>query len=430
MWLYDSGRGGAAGRDAGASTADDGAANRPEQPISTRDETFDVFGAHVDPGKVGIFRSLGVDIVMGRREGVFFYDAFDGRRYFDCHCNGGVFNLGHRNPRILGALSDALRDLDVGNHHLVSPWRAELARRLAASTRDVLTGAVFAPGGGEAVDVAIKFSRGFTGRRKVVSIEGGYHGHTGFAMAAGDPRYRDPFGPNLPGFVQVPPGDLDAMGAAIGEDTACVILEPIPATLGMPLPEPGYLRSVQELCASSGAVFILDEIQTGLGRTGNIWYFLEEDLKPDVVVVGKGLSGGVYPMAAAILGPALFEWFGRHPFVHVSTFGGAEPGCAVALRVMDIVEDPGFLGHVRAVGEYLEGEVQDLPFELRRQGMMMSFKFPNLGDGVIAAAKLIREGVFAVYANNDTSCVQFLPPLTISRAEAEELAGRVRSALG
>jgi putrescine aminotransferase len=409
--------------------AGEGASPPAKLPIATREETFDIFEAHVDPGKVRVFRGLGVDIVMGRREGVFFEDAYDGRRYFNCHCNGGVFNLGHRNPLILEALSEALSYLDVGNHHLVSPWRAELARRLRDSTGGVLQGSIFAPGGGEAVDVAIKLSRGFTGRPKVVSIKGGYHGHTGLAMASGDPQYRDPFGPNLPGFVQVRFGDLDAMRAVVDGDTACVILEPIPATLGMPLPDDGYLRGVQELCNDAGAVFVLDEVQTGLGRTGSVWYFLQESLEPDVVVTGKALSGGVYPMAAAMLAPSLFEWFGQHPFVHVSTFGGAEPGCAVALRVLDIVEDEGFLEHVQTIGEFFEGEFYDLPFELRRKGMMMSFKFANPGDGMTAAAKLIREGVFAVYANNDTSCLQFLPPLVISLDEAKELAGIVRSAL-
>ncbi len=402
----------------------------PKMPIASKDETFEVFASHVDPGKVEVFRRLGVEIVMGRREGVFFEDAYSGRRYFNCHCNGGVFNLGHLNPRIVSTLKDALDQIDVGNHHLVSPWRAELARRLAMSTRGVLTGAVFAPGGGEAVDVAIKLSKGFTGRQKVVSIKGGYHGHTGLALAAGDPQYRDPFGPNLAGFVQVPFNDLAAMQAEVGEDTACVILEPIPATLGMPLPAPGYLQGVQEICKEAGAVFILDEVQTGLGRTGEVWYFLSEDLRPDIVVTGKGLSGGVYPMAATILGPAVFEWLGQHPFVHISTFGGAELGCAVALAVLDIVEQADFLENVRRIGEYFEQEFADLPFELRRKGMMMSFKFENAGEGILAAGKLIQEGVFAVYANNDTSCLQFLPPLVITMEEAKELVGRVRSALG
>ncbi len=398
-------------------------------PIPTREGALKSFETHVDPGKVAFFRSVGLDIVMGRREGIYFEDAYDSRRYVNCHCNGGVFNLGHRNPRLLAALSRALEALDVGNHHLVSPWRAELARRLVESTGSVTQGVIFAPGGGEAVDVAIKMSRGFTGRRKVVSVVGGYHGHTGLAMAAGDPRYRDPFGPNLPDFVQVPFNDLEAMAAQVGSDTACVILEPIPATLGMPLPEPGYLEGVQHLCKEAGAVFVLDEVQTGLGRTGSMWYFEQESLQPDVVVTGKGLSGGLYPMAAAMLGPEIFEWYGRHPFVHVSTYGGAELGCAVAMEVLDILEEPGFLAHVREMGEYFEAELSGLGFELRRKGMMMSFKFPREGEGLAAAAKLIRNGVFAVYANNDTSCLQFLPPLVITAEQAKELVETVRTAL-
>jgi acetylornithine/succinyldiaminopimelate/putrescine aminotransferase len=400
------------------------------QPFGDRDRTNAAFAAHVNRGKVEAFGALGLDVVMGRRGGSWFHDAFDpGRRWLNCHCNGGVFNLGHRNPRVVAAVRDALDELDIGNHHLVSGWRAELARRLAATTGGRLPGVVFGVGGGEAVDLALKVARAHTGRAGVVSALGGYHGHTGLSMAAGDPQYRDPFGPNLPGFTQVPFGDLDAMAAAVGDETAAVILEPIPATLGMPIPPPGYLREVEALCRDLGAVLVLDEVQTGLGRTGSMWCYPQEDVEPDVVVTGKGLSGGVYPITATLMTAELHALFDRHPFVHVSTFGGAELGCVAALAVLDIVEEPGFLDRVEDVGRRLEEGLEGVATEIRRRGLFIGLRFDDPAGGVSAAQRLIPAGVFAVFANNDQSVLQFLPPLVITDDEVDWLVATTRAAL-
>jgi Ornithine/acetylornithine aminotransferase len=401
-----------------------------DQPYASRAATTDAFAAHVNRGKVAAFEALGLDLVMGERQGVRFRDAFDGRWLFNCHCNGGVFNLGHRPPGVVAAMRDALDVLDIGNHHLVSGWRAALAERLSASTGGLLPGVVFGVGGGEANDLAIKLARAHTGRAGVVSAVGGYHGHTGLALAAGDPEYRDPFGPNLPGFAQVPFSDLDALGRAVDDTTAAVILEPIPATLGMPIPDAGYLAGVQRICRERGACFVLDEVQTGLGRTGTMWYFLQEGLEPDLLTTGKGLSGGIYPITATLMTPAIHSFFDEHPFVHISTFGGAELGCVGALACLDIIEAPGFLERVRSIGERFEVEFADLPFALRRRGLFMGLKFGGEGDGMLAARDLIGAGVFAVFANNDTSVLQFLPPLVATDDEIGEIIAIVRTTLG
>ena len=400
-----------------------------DQPYPSRAAATDAFAAHVNRGKVAAFEALGLDLVMGERQGARFRDEFDGRWLFNCHGNGGVFNLGHRHPGVVAAIRDALDVLDIGNHHLVSGWRAALAERLAASTGGLLPGVVFGVGGGEANDLAIKLARAHTGRAGVVSVVGGYHGHTGLAMAAGDPEYRDPFGSNLPGFAQVPFNDLDTLDRAVDDTTAAVILEPIPATLGMPLPDPGYLAGVQRICRERGACFVLDEVQTGLGRTGTMWYFLQEGLEPDLLTTGKGLSGGIYPITATLMTPAIHSFFDEHPFVHISTFGGAELGCVAALAALDIIEAPGFLDRVRSVGERFEAEFAGLSFALRRRGLFMGLKFPGEGDGMLAARDLIGAGVFAVFANNDTSVLQFLPPLVATDDEIGEIIAIVRTTL-
>ena len=407
--------------------ASTGRVDPSRQPFESTAIASEVFAEHVNPGKVAAFGALGLDLVMGQRSGSRFENLVDGQWLYNCHCNGGVFNLGHRNPAVIEAVRSALDHLDIGNHHLVSEWRALLAQRLASSTGGTLPGVVFGVGGGEANDLALKVARAHTGRVGVVSASGGYHGHTGLAMAAGDPEYRDPFGPNPAGFTQVPFNDLAAMDRAVDDSTACVILEPIPATLGMPLPEPGYLAGVQRICRDRGACFILDEVQTGLGRTGTFWYHQQEDLRPDILTTGKGLSGGIFPITATLMAAEIHGFFEEHPFVHVSTYGGAEIGCVAALATLDAIEAPGFLARVEEVGARFEEGFAGLPFEVRRRGMFMGLRFPAEGDALGAAAELIRAGVFAVFANNDTSVLQFLPPLTVRDEEVQDIVSIVRS---
>ncbi len=394
----------------------------------TSDATYEAYGAHISPGKVALFRELDLRFVMGERGGSTFTDAYTGDRLYNCHCNGGVFNLGHRNEAVLRAVSEALESVDIGNHHLVSGLRARLAERLGATTGGELPGVIFGVGGGEAMDLALKAARGVTGRQGVVSAKGGYHGHTGLAVAAGDPEYRTPFGPNLPGFTQVPFDDLDSLESAVDDTTAAVLLEPVPATLGMPIASDGYFRSVSEIAKSVGALVVLDEVQTGLGRTGSMWCYQQLSITPDILVTGKGLSGGIYPISATLMSQKVLSFFEPLPFVHLSTFGGAEPGCAAALAVLDAVEAPGFLERVRALGERFEAGLSGLPFTLRRRGLMMGFAFDAPDAGVMAATMLVDVGVFAVWAENDRSVLQFLPPLVLTDDEADDIIGRVRKA--
>lgn len=397
-----------------------------EQPYPTLDATYDAYADHVAPGKVALYRQIGFVGVMGERAGAWFADAFSGERIYNCHCNGGVFNLGHRNPQVLAAVRDALETVDIGNHHMVSGYRAALAIRLAATTDDLLPGVMFAASGGEAIDLAIKTVRGITGRPGIVSASGAWHGCTGLALAAGDVSYRAPFGPNLPGFTQVGFDDTAALEAAVGDDTAGVLLEAIPATLGMREASPGYFAAVQEICRARGAKLIVDEVQSGLGRTGRMWCYQHYGIAPDVVVTGKGLSGGVYPIAATLMTSELLHFYDAFPLIHFSTFGGAEPGCAAGLAVLDVVEAPGFLERVESLGQRFAQGFRDQPFVLHRRGMMMGLEFDDDGGGLAAMARLRGSGILVVYANNAPSAVQFLPPLILTDQEADDIIERVR----
>jgi putrescine aminotransferase len=392
-----------------------------------KEKIVERFARHVSSGKAKFFEQVGIDFVFARREGVYVWDL-DGARLINCHCNGGVFNLGHRNPRVVSALKQALEELDIGNHHLISEHRARLAERLAGLCPGDLNRVVFGVGGGEAIDTAIKIARGHTGRPGIISASGGYHGHTGFALAAGDPKYSAPFEPLPPGFSQVTFGDLAALEKVMGNDTAAVLFETIPATLGIAIPPDGYFAGVRELCDRHGAVMIIDEVQTGLGRCGEVWGIDTYGVVPDVLVTAKGLSGGIYPITATVYSDRLNAFLDENPFIHVSTFGGSEVGCYAALEVLDILEEDGFLRHVREMADvFREGfrELEDKHpttlVEARQRGLMMGLKMTNDFCGPLMTLAGFRHGILTIYANNDTSVSQILPPLIIEEEQAREV---------
>ncbi len=388
------------------------------------------------PGRVETFLGLGIPLVIGRREGYRFWDM-DGHELMDFHLNGGTYNLGHRHPAVLAALEDALRSLDIGNHHFPSAVRAELASKLAACTPGDLHYTVFASGGGEAVDVAIKSARRYTGRRKVVAMESGYHGHTGLSGCAGDVSNARYFSSDRPDeFVRIPFNDLEAVRAALRPgDVAAVLLETIPATCGFPVPADDYLAGVVALCREYGTLYVADEVQTGLGRTGWLWGVEAWGVEPDILVTGKGLSGGVYPVAAAVLSRDVGRWLRENAWGHVSTYGGAEPGCVVASRVLDLCSDSGTLAHVRGMSDYLHAGLSDIRsrlgflLDIRRKGLVMGLVFDSPTGGLEMMTALYRCGLWAIVAGFDRAVLQFKPGLLVDRPYCDDALTRFESAL-
>lgn len=381
------------------------------------------FAEHVSSGKVEFFSQSGIDFIIGKREGIYIWDI-DGFELINCHSNGGVFNLGHRNPRIVAALQRALEELDIGNHHFVSEARALLAQRLASISPGDLNRVVFGVSGGEAIDMALKIARAHTGKSGVISAIGGYHGHTGLALAAGDESFRQPFGPLAPGFIQIPFGDIQSLEEAINDDTAAVIFETIPATFGIAIPPDDFYQDVRQLCDQNSVVMIIDEVQNGLGRCGTIWGIDAYNVVPDILVTGKGLSGGIYPITATIYREHLNPFLHDNPFIHVSTFGGAEVGCYAAMEVLNILEEPGFLEHVQEMAGLFEAGFKALKAKhpqvmvgARQKGLMMGLKMNSELLGPLMTRIGFEAGLLTIYANNDPSVVQILPPLIIQDDE-------------
>ena len=394
------------------------------------------FETHVSAGKAAFFKKYGMDFVMGQRDGAWIHDMDGNKRLFNCHSNGGVFNLGHRNQEIIDTLRSALDDLDIGNHHFMSQERSALAQQITDTMPDDLNVCIFSVGGGEAVDLALKLACGHTGRSKIISATGGFHGHTGLALTVGDAQYRDAFGIDATNKLQVPFNDAEALAHALDSDVAAVILETIPATLGMVIPEDGYLEKVRALCDTNGTLLIMDEIQSGLGRTGKLWAFEHAGITPDMVVIGKGLSGGIYPIAATIIREPLDTIFQNDPFIHISTYGGSELGCRVAHKVIQISGDTIFLDRVQEAGqkvrEGLEVILEKYPkffTGIRQSGLMIGLELRDEYGGPALTKAAYDQDLLLIYANNDTSVSQFLLPLTITNEEIDLVMDKLDKAM-
>lgn len=388
-------------------------------------DILEEYTAYVNPGRVETFHRLGLDFIPGKREGVWMWDVDGQKRLLNCRCSGGVFNFGHRPPVFVETLKTALDEVDIGDHMLLSEARANLGKLLAEFTPGDIQYSTFSPGGAEAIEIGIKLARGFTKRPNIISVEKGYHGHTGFALATGDDSFRGKFGPMPPGFYKVPFGDIKALSAEINEDTAAVIVETIPATAGMLIPPDDYYPQVRELCDKYGTQLILDEVQSGLGRTGQMWAIDEWNVVPDILVTGKGLSGAVYPMSATCHRPHLDRFFQQNPFIHLASFGGAELGCIVAQKVIEETAKPEFLDHVRAMGERFTAGFERLKAKYpiiagwRQRGLMIGLETVDDRLGPLMSMGLAHNGVVAVFANHRPSTLQLMPPLIIQRDEVD-----------
>jgi len=394
------------------------------------------FATYLNPQKVRVMRAAGLDIIEAQRSGPWVWDL-DGRRFLDCFTSAGSFNVGRRNPRIVAAAHAAVDRLDHGNFLLCSREKAELAAKLAEITPGDLTCTMFGTGGGEAIDFAIKVARGSTGRPRIVSSVNGYHGHTGFALsAAGRGAFRQPFEPLMPEFAQVPFGDTDAMAAVVDERTAAVLLEPIQGEGGIVVPPPDYLAAVRAICDRAGALLILDEIQTGLGRTGRLWASEHSGVVPDIMTTAKSLGGSLVPLSATVFTEEVREFMIPNPFIHLSTFGGSDLACAVALEVIAVIEETGLVAHAAAMGERLFAGLDSIAeahpevvSEVRGMGLMAGVEYAEDSMGPRMSYHLAGHGVLAVYSGNQPAVMRLMPSLVVEEAEVDFLLEALDAAI-
>ena len=356
-------------------------------------------------------------LTLVRGSGAEVWDA-EGRRYLDLLAGIAVNALGHAHPAVVEAVSAQVARLGhVSNLYIHEPG-LRLAERLQELLEQPTARVMFGNSGAEANEAAFKMARR-TGRPRIVAAENAFHGRTMGALAlTGQPAKRTPFEPLPPGVEHVPYGDVAALDAAVGTDTAAVVLEPILGEAGVLVPPAGYLRAAREITAARGALLVLDEVQTGVGRTGTWFAHQAAGVVPDVVTLAKGLGGGM-PIGACIgIGPAagLLE-----PGQHGSTFGGNPVCCAAALAVLDTIASQGLLEHVQQVGKEIATGIEALGHPLVTDvsgaGLMIGVGLAApVSAAVVSAA---REGGFLLN-NAVPQRLRIVPPLVLTDAQARE----------
>jgi acetylornithine/LysW-gamma-L-lysine aminotransferase len=364
-------------------------------------------------------------LVIVRGEGAKVWDA-DGRQYIDCVAGHGVANVGHRNPAVLRAIVAQADKLITCPNGFYSDQRALLLARLAQASPVPEARAFLCNSGAEAVESALKFVRLATGRKKIVAAKRGFHGRTfGALSATWRKEYRDPFEPLVPGFAFVSYNSLEAMEEVVDEETAGVILEVVQGEGGV-LPGDGEcLRGVSALCRERGALFIVDEVQTGFGRTGRMFACEHYDLHPDLMCLAKGIAGGL-PMGAVVMGPRVGDLPRKS---HGSTFGGNPLCCAAALATIDFIEAESLPARAAVLGARLKEGLESLPSPLIREvrglGLMVGVELKSSAAPYLAG--LAQRGVLALSAGRNV--MRFLPPLVISEGEVDEVVKQAGAVL-
>ena len=395
--------------------------------------TAEIIGREVQFGAMN-YKPL--DVVLTRGEGVYVWDV-DGRRYLDCLSAYSAVNQGHCHPRILQAMIDQASRLTLTSRAFRNDQLALLYEELCALTKahKVLP----MNSGAEAVETALKLARkwGYAVKNvpkdqaEIIVCENNFHGRTitivGFSS---DPASREGFGPFPPGFKTVPFGDAAALEAAIGSNTVAFLAEPIQGEAGVIIPPKGYLKKARELCTQHNVLFILDEIQTGLGRTGKLLAEEHEGVEADMTLIGKALSGGFYPVSAVLSNIEAMSVL--HPGEHGSTFGGNPLACAVARMALRVLLEEGMIDNAARIGDYLKGQLDSicssLVKDVRGVGLMIAMELhADAGGARPICEKLQTLGLLAKETHEHV--IRIAPPLILSRLQADWIAEQFESVL-
>ncbi|MBI1919297.1 aspartate aminotransferase family protein [Candidatus Microgenomates bacterium] len=370
------------------------------------------------------YPNRGVTFVEGK--GVYLIEK-NGQKYLDFGSNYGVSIFGYQHPAITGALVKQLAKITNIHGSFGSDVRDEAARLLVNRCNSKLSRVFFSSSGSEAIEAALKFTKLATGKTHFVAMEGGYHGKTlGGLSATGSLKYRQQFEPLLWSFVHIPFGDKDALSKSVNKNTAAVILEPVQGEGGVILPPKGYLPFVQKLCNEKGILLIVDEIQTGIGRTGTFLAGEQFGLMPDILCLGKGLAGGI-PIGATLVTEEIAQTIPLH--VHTSTFGGNPLACAGILAVLREFEDGKMLAHVKETGDYFLSKLKTLKHPkivaVRGIGLMLAIELSENATPVLKA--LQQEKIIAIPAGSNI--IRFLPPYIIGKKEIDKVISVLRFAI-
>jgi len=377
-----------------------------------------------------------LDVVLVKGDGVWVFDV-DGNKYLDCLSAYSALNQGHNHPTIKKAMIEQLENLTLTSRAFRNDKLGLFYKKLSEMTGYEMS--LPMNSGAEAVETAIKAARkwGYVSKNiprykaEIIVADGNFHGRTTTIISfTSTDLYKNDFGPFTPGFVNVRYGDLEAISDAINENTAAIMLEPIQGENGIIIPPKGYLKAVESLCREKNILFIADEIQTGLGRTGALFACDYEDVRPDMVVVGKALSGGFYPVSAVLADKKILGLI--QPGEHGSTFGGNPLGAAVSIAALDVIQDEKLIENSKMMGQYIMDYLEEIPpkniKDIRGKGLLIGVELKHeLGGARRFAEQLQDKGILV--KETHTHILRLAPPLIINKDVVDWMLPIVREVL-
>jgi ornithine--oxo-acid transaminase len=377
-----------------------------------------------------------LDVVIERGEGIWVVDV-EGNRYLDCLSAYSALNQGHVHPRILRALKEQAEKVTLTSRAFRNDQLPLFYKELSDWTGYEMS--LPMNSGAEAVESAIKLARKWAYKKKgipryqaeIIVAAGNFHGRTVSIISfSTEPLYRDDFGPFTPGFVVVPYGDADALEKAIKPTTAAVLIEPIQGEGGVLIPPKGYLKKIRKMCTKNNVLFIADEIQTGLGRTGKLFACDHEEVRPDIMIIGKALGGGFYPVSAILADVPILGLF--TPGEHGSTFGGNPLAAAVARESIRVIQEEKLVENSAAMGEYFMDQLEEIPSphvkEVRGKGLLIGVELKNEAGGARRFCEtLMKKGILAKETHEKV--IRFAPPLIIKKEDIDWAIPFIRETL-
>lgn len=367
-----------------------------------------------------------------RSSGPYIYTSA-GEKYLNC-AGYGVLLLGATQSHVVEAVVDQVRRHPISSRVLLDDVTPRAAEALADLCPGDLEKVYFAGSGAEAVETALKLAR-INGHRRTITTRNGYHGRTmGALSVSAKPAYQEPFEPMIAGVVEVPFGDANALREALrGAERSCFIVEPIQGEAGVIIPDDDYLPEVSKICEEFDCFLIVDEILTGMGRVGKWWAISDSTVEPDVLLVGKGLSGGVVPVSAVVATPTVYAPFDKDPLLHSSTFGGAPIAAAAALAAIEATKAHDVVDTTRVLGERLleclraaaGGAAPGLVKEVRGKGLLLGVEFHDPGSSAEMMLHLIERGILVNHSANNPYVIRFTPPALLADDDVQVLESAI-----
>lgn len=404
-------------------------------PQALYDETYENYRQYVNPPLARVMKVSGSPVEV-RAQGCTIWDH-NGKAYLDFAGGYGVFTLGHSHPKVIDAVKAQMELMSLSGKTMFNVMLGRVSKRLAELAPGDLQISFFANSGTEAIEGAIKLTRAATKRRKIVATHNAYHGKTlGALSASGREYFKEAYEPLLSDVAHVEYGQVEQLEEEL-RDAAAFIVEPVQGEGGVNVPPWGYLRAVRDICDRTGALFVADEVQTGLGRCGMLFGCNRDGVVPDVMTLAKGLSGGIVPVGAYIARPSVWNAaYAKHPVMHTSTFGGNELACAAALAAMDTLIEEDLVENARVRGEQLLSGARELvrryptvANQARGLGLLVGVELTSEGYGGWIIPEMVKRGVTAAWTLNMQRVIRLEPPLVVTQAEVDRALAALEAGL-